>query len=131
LFAGFTIVQAMNLTFDQAAIAIFVAMVLDSLDGRVAVNQDAERVRRRIRQLADMVSFGAARAGDVRVGAAGHGQAGLIAAFVYCAGTALRSRASTRCRCCRQALVHRYPLQPQLRWWRAASSSSTTTTSIR
>ena len=37
LFAGFyAIVQAMNLRFDQAAVAIFVAMVLDGLDGRVA-----------------------------------------------------------------------------------------------
>src|SRR5438874_1727903 len=37
LFAGFyAIVQAMNGRFDHAAIAIFVAMVLDGLDGRVA-----------------------------------------------------------------------------------------------
>ena len=37
LFAGFyAIVQAMNLRFDQASIAIFIAMVLDGLDGRVA-----------------------------------------------------------------------------------------------
>src|SRR5438445_9344440 len=37
LFCGFyAIVMAMNLRFDQAALAIFVAMVLDSLDGRVA-----------------------------------------------------------------------------------------------
>ena len=36
LFAGFfAIVQAMNLNFDQAAIAIYVAMVLDGLDGRL------------------------------------------------------------------------------------------------
>ncbi len=37
LFAGFyAIVQAMNVNFDYASIAIFVAMVLDGLDGRVA-----------------------------------------------------------------------------------------------
>src|SRR5450755_4686585 len=37
LFAGFyAIVQAMNARFDQSAVAIFVAMVLDGLDGRVA-----------------------------------------------------------------------------------------------
>ncbi|MCC7060948.1 MAG: CDP-alcohol phosphatidyltransferase family protein, partial [Burkholderiaceae bacterium] len=37
LFCGFyAIVQAMNGRFEVAAIAIFVAMVLDSLDGRVA-----------------------------------------------------------------------------------------------
>ena len=51
LFAGFyAIVQAMNGRFDQAAIAIFVAMVLDGLDGRVARLTDAKRVRRRVRQ---------------------------------------------------------------------------------
>jgi CDP-diacylglycerol--serine O-phosphatidyltransferase len=37
LFAGFyAIVQAMNERFEYAAVAIFVAMVLDGLDGRVA-----------------------------------------------------------------------------------------------
>ncbi|MDD4960517.1 MAG: CDP-alcohol phosphatidyltransferase family protein, partial [Gallionella sp.] len=37
LFAGFyAIVQAMNAQFEHAAIAIFIAMVLDGLDGRVA-----------------------------------------------------------------------------------------------
>jgi hypothetical protein len=52
LFAGFyATVQAMNLSFDQAAVAIFVAMVLDGLDGRVArADENAKRVRRRVRQ---------------------------------------------------------------------------------
>ena len=37
LFAGFfAIMQAMNMRFDVAAIAIFAAMVLDGMDGRVA-----------------------------------------------------------------------------------------------
>ena len=37
LFAGFfAIVQAMNGFYEQSAVAIFVAMVLDGLDGRVA-----------------------------------------------------------------------------------------------
>ena len=37
LFAGFyAIVQAMNGLYEQAAVAIFIAMVLDGLDGRVA-----------------------------------------------------------------------------------------------
>src|SRR5229473_2496732 len=37
LFAGFyAIVMAMNQRFDNAAVAIFVAMILDTLDGRVA-----------------------------------------------------------------------------------------------
>ena len=46
LFAGFfAIVQAMNLNFDQAAAAIFVAMVLDGLDGRALEWIDGERKR--------------------------------------------------------------------------------------
>ena len=37
LFAGFyAIVQAMNGKYEHAAVAIFVAMVMDGLDGRVA-----------------------------------------------------------------------------------------------
>ena len=37
LFAGFySIVMAMNARFDQAAVGIFLAMVFDGLDGRVA-----------------------------------------------------------------------------------------------
>ena len=37
LFAGFyAIVQAMNGAFDHSAIAIFIALILDGLDGRVA-----------------------------------------------------------------------------------------------
>ena len=64
LFAGFyAIVQAMNLNFDQAAIAIFVAMVLDSLDGRVArLTKTQSAFGAEFDSLADMVSFGAAPA---------------------------------------------------------------------
>ena len=37
LFAGFyAIVQAMNQRFEHAAVAIFIAMILDGLDGRIA-----------------------------------------------------------------------------------------------
>ncbi len=93
LFAGFyAIVQAMNLNFDQAAIAIFVAMVLDSLDGRVArMTKTQSAFGAEYDSLSDMVSFGAAPAlvmyewvlRDM-------GKLGWIAAFVYCAGAALR-----------------------------------------
>ena len=64
LFAGFyAIVQAMNLNFDQAAIGIFVAMVLDSLDGRVArLTKTQSAFGAEFDSLADMVSFGAAPA---------------------------------------------------------------------
>ena len=64
LFFGFyAIVQAMNLNFDQAAIGIFVAMVLDSLDGRVArLTKTQSAFGAEFDSLADMVSFGAAPA---------------------------------------------------------------------
>lgn len=93
LFAGFyAIVQAMNVNFDQAAIAIFVAMVLDGLDGRVArMTRTQSAFGAEFDSLADMVSFGAAPAlvmyewvlRDL-------GKLGWIAAFVFVAGAALR-----------------------------------------
>jgi CDP-diacylglycerol--serine O-phosphatidyltransferase len=93
LFAGFyAIVQAMNLRFDQAAAAIFVAMVLDGLDGRVArLTRTQSAFGAEYDSLADMVSFGAAPALIVYEWALkGMGKVGWIAAFVYVAGAALR-----------------------------------------
>jgi CDP-diacylglycerol--serine O-phosphatidyltransferase len=93
LFAGFfAIVQGMNLRFDQAAIAIFVAMVLDGLDGRVArLTRTQSAFGAEYDSLADMVSFGAAPALLMYEWALrGMGRIGWIAAFVYCAGAALR-----------------------------------------
>src|SRR3954463_13884704 len=93
LFAGFyAIVQAMNQNFDQAAIAVFVAMVLDGIDGRVArLTRTQSPFGPEYDSLADMVSFGAAPAlvmyewvlRDL-------GKFGWTAAFIYCAAAALR-----------------------------------------
>jgi len=93
LFAGFyAIVQAMNGRFDQAAIAIFVAMVLDGLDGRVArLTKTQSAFGAEYDSLSDMVSFGAAPALVVYEWALRSlGKLGWIAAFVYIAGAALR-----------------------------------------
>ena len=93
LFAGFyAIVQAMNHDFDKAAIAIFVAMVLDSLDGRVArLTRTQSAFGAEYDSLTDMVSFGAAPALVMYEWALRDmGKLGWIAAFVYCAGAALR-----------------------------------------
>ena len=93
LFAGFyAIVQAMNQRFDQAAVAIFVAMVLDGLDGRVArLTRTQSAFGAEYDSLSDMVSFGAAPALIVYEWALkGMGKLGWIAAFVYVAGAALR-----------------------------------------
>jgi CDP-diacylglycerol--serine O-phosphatidyltransferase len=93
LFAGFfAIVQAMNGEFTQAAIAIFVAMVLDSLDGRVArLTNTTSDFGAQYDSLADMVSFGAAPALVVYVWSLKTlGSLGWLAAFIYVAGAALR-----------------------------------------
>jgi CDP-diacylglycerol--serine O-phosphatidyltransferase len=93
LFAGFyAIVQAMNGRFEQAAMAIFVAMVLDGLDGRVArFTRTQSAFGAEYDSLSDMVSFGAAPALITYVWALqGMGRLGWIAAFVYCLGAALR-----------------------------------------
>src|SRR5512140_2479001 len=93
LFAGFyAIVQAMNTRFDQAAVAIFIAMVLDGLDGRVArLTHTQSEFGAEYDSLSDMVSFGAAPALVMYEWALkSMGRIGWIAAFVYCAGAALR-----------------------------------------
>jgi len=93
LFAGFyAIVQGMNHEWEKAAVAIFVAMVLDSLDGRVArLTRTQSAFGAEYDSLTDMVSFGAAPALIMYEWALrGMGRVGWIAAFVYCAGAALR-----------------------------------------
>jgi CDP-diacylglycerol--serine O-phosphatidyltransferase len=93
LFAGFyAIVQGMNHDFEKSAIAIFVAMVLDSLDGRVArLTRTQSAFGAEYDSLSDMVSFGAAPALVMYEWALRDmGRLGWIAAFVYCAGAALR-----------------------------------------
>lgn len=93
LFCGFyAIVQAMNGHFDQAALAVFIAMVLDGLDGRVArMTNTQSAFGAEYDSLADMVSFGAAPSLVMYEWALRDmGKLGWIAAFVYCAGAALR-----------------------------------------
>lgn len=93
LFAGFyAIVQAMNDRFEIAAVAIFVAMVLDGLDGRVArLTHTQSAFGAEYDSLSDMVSFGAAPALVMYEWALKDlGKLGWVAAFIYCAGAALR-----------------------------------------
>ena len=93
LFAGFyAIVQAMNGRFSDAAVAIFVAGLLDGLDGRVArMTRTQSEFGAEYDSLADMVSFGAAPALVLYEWALKDlDRFGWIAAFVYCAGAALR-----------------------------------------
>lgn len=93
LFGGFyAIVMAMNGRFDLAAIGIFCAMVLDSLDGRVArMTNTQSAFGEQMDSLSDMVSFGAAPALIAYEWALRDlGRWGWFAAFVYCACAALR-----------------------------------------
>jgi CDP-diacylglycerol--serine O-phosphatidyltransferase len=93
LFGGFyAIVMAMNGRFDQAAIGVFCAMILDSLDGRVArMTNTQSAFGEQMDSLSDMVSFGAAPALIAYVWAlTSLGRWGWIGAFVYCACAALR-----------------------------------------
>ena len=93
LFAGFyAIVQAMNERFEYSAIAIFVAMIFDGLDGRVArLTHTQSEFGAEYDSLSDMVSFGVAPSLVAYEWALkGMGKLGWIAAFIYCAGAALR-----------------------------------------
>jgi CDP-diacylglycerol---serine O-phosphatidyltransferase len=93
LFAGFyAIVQAMNNQFEYAPIAIFIAMVMDGLDGRVARWTHTESdFGAQYDSLSDMVSFGLAPALVMYEWAlSGLGKLGWLAAFLYAAAAALR-----------------------------------------
>lgn len=93
LFSGFfAVVSSMNGHFEHAAIAIFVAMIFDGLDGRVArMTNTQSEFGAEYDSMADMVSFGIAP-GLVAYNWAlsGLGKFGWLAAFVFVAGAALR-----------------------------------------
>lgn len=93
LFAGFyAIVQAMNGRFEVAAMAIFAAMVLDGMDGRVArLTNTQSAFGEQYDSLSDMCSFGVAPALVMYEWALKDlGRWGWLAAFIYVAGAALR-----------------------------------------
>ena len=93
LFAGFyAIIAAMNGRFEAAAIAIFIAMFMDGMDGRLArMTNTQSDFGKEYDSLADMVSFGVAPALVMYTWAlAPLGKVGFAAAFMYAAGAALR-----------------------------------------
>lgn len=93
LFAGFyAIVAAMKGFFDTAAIAIFVAMIIDGLDGRVArLTHTQTPFGAQYDSLSDLVSFGIAPSLVIYSWSLFHlGKLGWLAAFLYVAATALR-----------------------------------------
>jgi len=93
LFAGFyAIVATFKGHFDIAAIAIFIAMIADNLDGRVArLTNTQSAFGAEYDSLSDMVSFGIAPAFlGFNWGLATLGNLGWFLAFLYSAATALR-----------------------------------------
>ena len=93
LFAGFyAVVAGMHNRFETAAIAIFIAMVFDGLDGRVArLTNTQSKFGAEYDSLSDMVSFGVAPALVMFSWALGElGKLGWIVAFIYVACAALR-----------------------------------------
>ncbi len=100
LFSGFfAILAGMNHQFEKAAVAVFVAMILDGLDGRVArwTNTQSE-FGEQYDSLSDLISFGLAPALVMYQWALVHmhdvsvawGKLGWMAAFIYVACAALR-----------------------------------------
>ncbi len=93
LFAGFyAIVAAMKGSFDLAAIATFTALVMDTLDGRVArLTHTQTEFGAQLDSLSDMVSFGIAPALIAYIwGLNSLGKAGWLVSFIYAAAVALR-----------------------------------------
>jgi CDP-diacylglycerol--serine O-phosphatidyltransferase len=100
MFAGFyAIVAAIDLRFDHAGIAVFVAMFFDMLDGRVARwTHTASAFGKEYDSLSDMVSFGVAPAivtyqwGVARIAEYGPlwRRVGWLVCFFYGAAAALR-----------------------------------------
>lgn len=100
LFAGFyAIIAALRGNYEAAAMAIFVAMVFDGLDGRVArLTNTSSKFGAEYDSLSDMVSFGVAPSLVVFSWALdGLGKFGWSVAFIYVACAALRlARFNTR-----------------------------------
>ena len=93
LFAGFyAIIAAYKGFYESAAIAIFIAMIMDSLDGRVArLTNTMTAFGAEFDSLSDMVSFAIAPAFlAYSWGLSQLGKFGWIIAFIYLATVALR-----------------------------------------
>ena len=93
LFSGFyAVVSGMDGNFGHAAVAIFIAMLLDGMDGRVArMTNTQSAFGEQYDSLADMVSFGVAPALVMFTWVLHDlGRWGWAAAFIYTACAALR-----------------------------------------
>ncbi|WP_115717426.1 CDP-diacylglycerol--serine O-phosphatidyltransferase [Gallaecimonas mangrovi] len=93
LFSGFyAVIASMQGHFTAAAVAVFVAMVFDSFDGRIArMTNTQSAFGAEYDSMADMVSFGIAPAlVSYNWALSDLGKVGWLAAFIYAVGAALR-----------------------------------------
>ena len=93
LFAGFySIIAAINGRFEAAAIAVFVAMIMDGMDGRIArLTNTQSEFGVQYDSLSDLISFGLAPALLIyQWSLFDLGKLGWSAAFIYTAAAALR-----------------------------------------
>lgn len=93
MFSGFyAIIASMKGHYEYAAIAVFMAVILDGLDGRIARLMHAQsEFGGQLDSLSDMVSFGVAPALVMYTWSlAVMGKPGWLAAFIYAVCTALR-----------------------------------------
>jgi hypothetical protein len=139
LFAGFyAVVAAMDSNFEKAAIAIFIAMFMDGLDGRVARLTSTESdFGKEYDSLADMVSFGLAPAlvvyewgGEAlrEIGWA-WGKFGWLAAFSMPFARRFAWPATTPSQGRRTSVSSRAcPARRRPPWWQHSSGSAPTTT---
>lgn len=90
--AFYAIVQSMAGNFDVASLAIFLSMMLDGCDGRVArLTHTASEFGVQYDSIADMTAFGVAPALVIyQFALSGLGKIGWAAAFIYCLGAGLR-----------------------------------------
>ena len=91
-FGFFAIIQATHGNFDRAAVGIFIAMIMDGLDGRVARwTNTASEFGKEYDSLVDLIAFGLAPALMVYFWSLHEiGRAGWLISFLYAAATALR-----------------------------------------
>lgn len=93
LFAGFyAIISAINLSYEKAAIALFIALILDGLDGRIArLTKTQTDFGAEYDSISDMVTFGLAPSIIMyQWSLSSFGKAGMMIAFFYAAATGLR-----------------------------------------
>lgn len=90
--AFFAITQSMHGRYETAAIAVFISMLLDGMDGRIARWTNSQSAfGEQLDSLADMVSFGVAPALIAYKWQLWQfGKLGYSVAFIYCACAALR-----------------------------------------